>query len=156
MGRPRRAAKGQPGQKGRSRRTGVVAKAKSKGYIALTKERGESCGEYGELVFVVEPGPHGEEGQVHGGGGRQEGRARDEHATTEDKQRQAQPPNVGSELTEDTAIEVHLHISTVQPIHQTAAADLAESTDKTQQASEEVEDQHGVGLEHPGAKVVCR
>ena len=37
--------------------------------VGLTEKGGEGGGEYGQLVFVVEPGPHGEEGEVHGGGG---------------------------------------------------------------------------------------
>ena len=78
MGRPIRAAKGQP-EEGRY-------KIEVKTTINHTKE-GRECGtEYCKLVLLVEPGADREEGEVHGGGGGQEGCAGDEHARTEHQQ----------------------------------------------------------------------
>ena len=78
MGRPIRAAKGQP-EEGRY-------KIKVKTTINHTKE-GRECGtEYCKLVLLVEPGADREEGEVHGGGGGQEGCAGDKHARTEHQQ----------------------------------------------------------------------
>ena len=48
------------------------------------EEGGERGGKVGELALLVEPGAHGEEDEVHGGGGGQEGGARHEHAGAED------------------------------------------------------------------------
>ena len=49
------------------------------GFLALTQECGKCCGKDGQMVFLVEPGSHGEEAEVHGGGGGEEGGAGDEH-----------------------------------------------------------------------------
>ena len=48
---------------------------------------------------MLEPCAHGEECQVHAGGGGQEGGARDEHARTAHHDAETQSPNIGSELT---------------------------------------------------------
>ena len=76
----------------------------------LTDESGESCEEDGKFVVVKEPGPHGEEGEVHGGGGGEEGGAGDEHPGTGHQQGQAQPAHVGSELAENSAVEINLKV----------------------------------------------
>ena len=57
---------------------------------------------------MVEPGSHGEQAEVHGGGGGEEGGARDEHAGAGGQQAQAQPPNIGTKLAQHTAVEIHL------------------------------------------------
>ena len=57
---------------------------------------------------MVEPGSHGEQAEVHGGGGGEEGGAGDEHSRREDQDCQTESAHVGSELTQDSAVEVHL------------------------------------------------
>ena len=48
---------------------------------------------------MVEPGSHGEQAEVHGGGGGEEGGAGDEHSRREDHDCQTESAHVGSELT---------------------------------------------------------
>ena len=50
-----------------------------KSFFSLTQECGKCRCEDGQVVFLVEPGAHGEEAEVHGGGGGEEGGAGDEH-----------------------------------------------------------------------------
>ena len=57
---------------------------------------------------MLEPGPHGEEGEVHGGGGGEEGGARDEHPRTGHHHTQAQPTNIGSKLAQNTTVKIYL------------------------------------------------
>ena len=74
----------------------------------LTEKCGECSTEYGQLVLMLEPCPHGEEGEVHGGGGREEGGARDEHPRAGHHHTQAQPTNIGSELAQNTTVKINL------------------------------------------------
>ena len=74
----------------------------------LTDESGGGCEEDGQLVVVEEPGAHGEESEVHGGGGGQEGGARDVHPGAGGQQGKTQPAHVGSELAENSAVEIDL------------------------------------------------
>ena len=53
------------------------------------EEGGERGGKVGELVLQVESGARGEEGEVYGGGGGQEGGARHKAAGAGDQQRKA-------------------------------------------------------------------
>ena len=56
----------------------------------------------------MEPGSHGEEGEVHGGSRGKEGGAGDEHPGTEHEKGEAEPTYIGPELAENTAIEINL------------------------------------------------
>ena len=85
---------------------------------------------------MLEPCPHGEEGEVHGGGGGQEGGARDEHPGTSRQQEEGQTTDVSPELAENSSVEEHLR----------------ERADQGEEASEEVEDHHGVGVEESGVE----
>lgn len=60
--------------------------------------------------MVLEPGSHGEEGEVHGGSGGEEGGARDEHPGAGHHHAQAQPPNICSELTQHATVKINLII----------------------------------------------
>ena len=57
---------------------------------------------------MLEPCSHGEEGEVHGGGGGEEGGAGDEHPRAGHHHTQAQPTNIGAELTQHAAIKINL------------------------------------------------
>ena len=59
---------------------------------------------------MVEPGSHGEQAEVHGGGGGEEGGAGDEHSCAGHQQSQTQPAHVGSELAENSAVEINLKV----------------------------------------------
>ena len=61
--------------------------------------------------MVKEPGPHGQESEVHRGGGGEEGGAGDEHPGAAHQQGQTQPAHVGSELAENSAVEINLQQS---------------------------------------------
>ena len=86
--------------------------------------------------MLLEPCTHGHQGEVHGGGGREEGGARDEHAGAAQHDAQTQPPNIGTKLTENTSVEIH----------------LAQSRHQSKDEPHEVEDQHGVGLSQGGVE----
>ncbi len=74
----------------------------------LTEESWESGGEDGEPVLVAEPGAEGEEGEVEGGGGREESCAGQEHPRRQAHHDQADPPYVRAKCHQDSAVKVHL------------------------------------------------
>ena len=99
---------------------------------------------------MVEPGSHGEQAEVHGGGGGEEGGAGDEHSRREDQDCQTESAHVGSELTQDSAVEVHLkRVRYLSELGMGELENLAKSRDEAKHASEKVEDKHRVGLEKP-------
>ena len=74
----------------------------------LTEKSREGCCEYCQPVLLPEPGPKSDEGEVEGGGGGEEGRARQEHTRRHGHHAQAQPANICTERCQDPAVKINL------------------------------------------------